>query len=283
MRRFGVLIVCIILAALSTFLVYRYIKAKEGEILESAVKKRVIIASQDIPEMTQIDESMITTTEIPKKYLQPEYLESHSQVVRAVAKVPIRKGEQIVGTKLVSIGRETGLAFKVPVGKRAMAIAVNNVTAVASLIKPGNYVDLLGIFDFEGKGTTRRGETVGVTLLQNILVLAVNQEVKGAIRERSIRRREKGGMLGVGRTREARTTTVCLSLSPEETQRIALAERLGSIKLTLRSPFDEERAKVEEITSGSLLPVLKKEAKKDYYKVVKPSQKWQDIRPLRSE
>ena len=282
MGRFKILIISIVLAGLSAGLVAKYINDREKEILESAVKERVVVATEQIPEMTQIDESMITIKEIPKKYLQPEHLKSKSQAVRAVTKATISKGEQVLATKLVIIGRETGLAYKVPKGKRAMAIAVNNVTAVASLIKPGNYVDVLGIFDFEGKGANRRGDSVAVTLLQSVPVLAVNQEI-GEIREAAIRRKKKGGMLGVGRAREERITTVCLSLSPEEAQGIALAEKLGSIKLTLRSNFDTEKTKIEEVTSGSLLPVLKREASKDFYKVVKPARKWQDIRPSKTE
>lgn len=269
MGRFKILIISILLGALSAGFVVKHIKDKEEEILQSGVKERVVVATEQIPEMTQIDESMLTIREIPKKYLQPEYLKSISQAVRAVTKATIEKGEQVLGTKLVIVGRETGLAYKVPKGKRAMAIAVNNVTAVASLIKPGNYVDLLGIFDLEGKGASRRGDTVAVTLLQSVPVLAVNQET-GEIREAAIRRKKKGAMLGVGRAREERITTICLSLSPEEAQGIALAEKLGSIKLTLRSNFDTEKTKIEEVTSASLLPVLKREAKKDYYKVVKP-------------
>lgn len=262
----------LLLAVIAMILVYVYINTEELVLLESKNKKDVVIATEDILLNTPIEESQVKIGQVPQKWVQPGALSKLKDVVGQVASVPILKDEQVRGTQLRSYGRGTGLAYKVPRGKRAVTIAVSDVTGVANLIQPGNYVDIVGLFKF---GRFAAGaqvnplsippdqQTQAMTLFQNVPVVATGRDTGEAIdltgtqREKEKQRLEavgQGGPIGKGEAADL-YRSITVALTPESTQDLILAQNMGELTVVLRSYL--ERDTVVELKNSSAFSVLK--------------------------
>lgn len=264
------------LGLLAILLTFQYIRQREKALMLRGQAVPVLVAKKDIPRLTRIDETLVVLRRVPKEFKQPGALDAVKDAMNQVTTAPILKGEQILGTKLVSPGVDTGLAIKVPKGMRAVTVATSPVSGVAGLIKPGNYVDVLGTFEF---GDGKKSDQKAYTVFQNVLVLAVNQDlgpqsqVVGAMTMAQRRKRGGGGgglqaALGALRPRGG---TVTLALSPEQAQGLVLCQQTGRITLTLRSLFGASQVKA--MPPASLQSVLGIQEK-----VIFQPRPWHEIR-----
>ena len=73
---------------------------------------------------------MVTQEERPVDFIQPGAIDNPDDAVGLVAAAPIKKGEQILMTKLLTPGPNTGLSLQVAPDKRAVAIPVDQVRGV---------------------------------------------------------------------------------------------------------------------------------------------------------
>src|SRR5476651_324596 len=90
-------------ALFSMFLIYSYSQEQKAQYDKRyGTTKTVLIAVKDIQEMQTIDETMITQEERPVDFLQPGAIESPDDAVGLVAGSPIKKGEQMLLSKLLS-------------------------------------------------------------------------------------------------------------------------------------------------------------------------------------
>jgi pilus assembly protein CpaB len=112
------------------------------------------------------------------------------------------------------------LAAVLKQGMRAISIGVDAVTGTAGLIWPGDNVDLILTQEFSAEAATLGRRISGETVLTDIRVIAVDQQVSQ-------------GVSGSAAGRLARTVT--LEVSAEQAERVAVAERLGRLALTVRA------------------------------------------------
>jgi pilus assembly protein CpaB len=247
-------------ALFALMLVFSYVYKKEKEILSLGTPVKVLAAAKDIPEGTVLDETMLETVEVPKQFLQPGAVRELAEAADRVSDVPLLKGTQVLESMLRA-SREEGVARRVPPEKRAFSIAVNEVSAVAGLISPGDQVDVLLTAN---TGSMQQGRavaegTITRVLLQNVLVLAVNQLSSARAAPRAATRQKSEGNLvgqapGSGQgTQGIRTLT--LALSPEDTQKAALAQEIGSLSVALRSSWQKSEpvAQAPNMTAQSVL------------------------------
>lgn len=239
------LIIAIILGLLAVFLSNRYFQKKEKELFQGTKPNPVLVAARDISADTIIKKSDIKIVEIPAKFIQPSVVSSIEAVVNKMTTAFIFKGEQIASTKLVSPEKGKWLAIKTPVGKRAVSISADSVTGVSGLLKPGDYVDILGTFDLIKIGESGKQEIQSVTLplFQNVLVLAVGKEMSKI----SLPKEDR-----IGRE-EKEISTVTLALSPQEAKNLVFAEEKGKIRLLLRGIKDEQETPLSIVNFSTLL------------------------------
>src|SRR5438874_13688882 len=113
-------------ALFAMFLIYSYSQEQKAIYDKRyGTTKTVLIASKDILEMSTIDETMVSQEEKPVDFLQPGVVENPDDAVGLVAATPIKKGEQILLTKLLSPGPNTGLSLQVAPDKRAVTLPVD--------------------------------------------------------------------------------------------------------------------------------------------------------------
>ena len=110
-----------------------------------------------------------------------------------------------------------------PQGKRAIALKVSNESLVGGFVLPGSKVDVVWTY------RTKTGEAGTITILQNLLVLAVDVQPKD----------EKEAKLTVN--------TVTLAASPEDAQKLSLAALNGELRLLLRAPGDDKVIPVKPV------------------------------------
>jgi len=247
------LLLSMVLGLLAVFLVYMYVRGIERQLYEEVDMQNVVVAREAIAAGAAIDERIVQRVQVPRKYRQPQTFPAVEEVAGRVAVVPIPAGAQVVGGMLADAGAEA-LSFEVPRGRRAVAITVSDDTGVGGLIRPGNFVDIVGTFEYgrpianQGGRMTYADERTEVrTMMQNVFVVAVNKELR---RER-IQEETSGG--GTQSTRALRTVT--LLVDPQRVQELVLAQQVGELTLSLRSSLDDTAVELPFLDPLGLLKV----------------------------
>ena len=253
MRKKLPLIIGIVMALIAAYLIKVYTEQQRQVIIEGAKKKMeqiqadqvpVMVATKDLAKGSTIGKDSVGVIIVPAQHVQPQAASSVDRIAGMVTLVPISKGEQIILNKLMSVKEAVGggsLAMSTPIGKRAITIAVDSISAVGGMIRPGDYVDVVAMVTVpvttpEGK---QASQAAVVPLFQNTLVLAVGQETAAL------------PQAGEGRSKkEARSESpaITLALSPQEANLLAFVQEQGKIRLSLRSPSD---AKIEPVQPSS--------------------------------
>ncbi|MEO0336111.1 MAG: SAF domain-containing protein, partial [Pseudomonadota bacterium] len=94
--------ISLITAFAAVFLLYSYTQEKSAELTKDfGTKRNVVVASEDINEMQTINETQLQMVERPEKFVEPNALLSVEEAVGLVALAPIKKGEQILMSKII--------------------------------------------------------------------------------------------------------------------------------------------------------------------------------------
>lgn len=237
------IIIGIVMALAAVLLVKVYLdqqrRAVRIEAQRQLAKERtnqtsVLVAKTDIAKGAIIEAEMVDSAIVPNQYVQPQAVTSLDRIGGMVTVVPIAKGEQITLSKLLS-SKQAGassLAMATPVGKRAVTISVDNIASLGGMISPGDYVDVIGMLpipvEVQGQKTA---QLATVPLFQNVLVLAVGQQLGSMVREATRYKKEE---------KQEASPIITLALTPQEANIIAFVQEQGKIRLILRSPADSQ-------------------------------------------
>lgn len=252
MQNTRVLLISVALGIFAVFLVYSHVQKRERALLDMSSPVEIVVAARDIPEGSRLDESLIEATQVPKKFVQPEALTDTKYAVNRVVSVPILRGTQILGSML-GTSDTSSLARKIPKDKLAFSVAVNNVTGIAGLVQPGDFVDILVTVEVGDVGVKTTGpsamntEVMTKVVLQNVLVLAVDQRSHRS-RAASIQPIASSGPGNVFSSSSSSSaangnsiTTATLAVTNDQILPLTLAQEIGSISLTLRSAWPSEQ------------------------------------------
>ncbi len=197
--------------------------------------KTVVVAREDIMEFEIVDESKLEVVEKPSDFIEPFALQNPTEIVGQIALAPIKKGEQILNTKLVFPDKSTGLSMQISPGRRAVTIPVSEVSGVAKLIKPGDRVDVIaGVDDGTGLKKERRLKTI----LQDVPVLATGQSIVDNLPIQVIK-----GDADNYEIRNLRVdnnyATITVEVSPSDAQNVFYLISISApINFSLRNPND---------------------------------------------
>ena len=173
------LLISVVLTAFAILLIMTYIQKKEAELEKDlGVQVDVLIANQNIDQYRSMDENLVDKIQIPKKFVQPNYINDVKDVKETVAAIPIAKGETISSNKLMFLGGKTGLAPMISKGKRAIAIRASSGNSVSNLIKPGDRIDIMAVQNVTDNNQNTNKVT---TVLQDVFVLSAGTDVYSQI------------------------------------------------------------------------------------------------------
>ena len=226
-------------ALFGVFLLYSYTQEKSASLTKQfGAKKRVVIAKQTINAMQTIDETMLQVIDKPQDFVEPSAINDPEIAVGKVALAPIKEGEQVLESKIITPGPVTGLSLQVAPGKRAVTIPVDEVRGVAKLIKPGDRIDLVAAIDM-GSGLNKK--RVIKTIMEDVVILATGLRVANELP----RLYEKSGKNEYIRNISSDTgfTNVTIEVAPKEAQDLIyiLSTAPGSLYMTLRHPTDRTK------------------------------------------
>jgi pilus assembly protein CpaB len=262
------LIIGIALAAVSIILINVYMGQQKQLVVEKTKKEfevrqanqtPVLVAKANIPAGTAINPDTLGVALVPNEYVQPKAATSLDRVAGMVTIAPIVKGEQISLDKLAFSRQRSGggLADLTPIGKRAITISVENTAALAGMIKPGDYVDVIAMVPIpvqtaDGKQVT---QIMATPLFQNILVLAVGNQLAAPSKA------DAGRYAPEGKAESSASPFITLALTPQEVSLMTFVQEQSKIRLTLRSPSDSQLQQVPPATWESIFQyIMPKEA-----------------------
>jgi pilus assembly protein CpaB len=149
---------------------------------------------------------------------------------------------------MLATQEKAGLAQKIPKDKVAYTVAVNNVTGVAGLAQPGDYVDVLLSVDVGkqqiDKGVTDK-ETISKVVLENLLILAVDQRSYkiSAVTPFTAPKGSPGSVFnpeGKGQNlQNPKISTITLAVGMDQCLRLNMAQEIGSLSIALRSTWNQ--------------------------------------------
>lgn len=146
------------------------------------------------------------------------------EVVGSVIRRAFTAGEPLMAGQIVAPGERGFLAVVLKPGMRAVAVAVDLVSAASGLIWPGDRVDVLLTQTFR-IGDLDARKASGETVLRDIRVLAIDQRLGEAT----------GAQAGQAATERQGPRTVTLEVTPQQGETLRVAASLGSLALSLRS------------------------------------------------
>ncbi len=240
-------------ALLSIFLLYSWSQDQKNSVSKKfGATKRVVVAAQNIDEMATIDDTMLTYIDQPVDFIQPDAINEPELAVGQVAAVPIKKDEQILQTKLLSPGPDTGLSMEVSPGKRALALPVDDMRGVTRLLRPGDRIDIVAALDY-GKGVDAHREVR--TILQDVVILATGVNVVNKIPRRFELDANGKTVNRINLSASVNFSTVTIEAKPEEVQQLVyiLATSPGSLFTVLRHPNDRLQAPTRATTVEDVL------------------------------
>lgn len=177
---------------------------------------QVVAVAQDIKFGQPIERQALRFVSWPRKAVPPGAFTSADQLLPATGQQPRRAkyamaaGQLVLASQVSDFGEKVTLVQNLGPNRRAMAIKVDAVTAVGGFVTPGDRVDVL-------LTQGRHDDLRTVTILQNVRVLGVDQDAN-----------EQTDTANVAKT-------VTVEVTPEESQKLALAQKAGSLSLTLRT------------------------------------------------
>jgi len=228
MRRPMVFVLLAGLAAmLASVMVYSALKRREADVQRAmAHNVQVVVASYDLPlgsriELGEVKMARWSADSVPEgSYTDPK------QVIGSYVKNSLVANEPIVQAKLFTGDKTAGvMPLLIPFGMRAVSVPVDEVSDIAGFVLPHTRVDVLVAIS-SGEGNQKEFSKV---VLQNVEVLAVAQEVEQKKDEPTV------------------VKVVTLLVSPQESERLALASHAGSLRLAMRNYNDNKIV----LTSGS--------------------------------
>jgi pilus assembly protein CpaB len=202
---------------------------------------KVLVAQRALPVGTIITQDSISFQLWPKEMVQDAYFidgeADMNKLLGTVVRYPVTAGQPVTQGALVAPGDRGFLAAALGPGMRAVTISASQKTGVAGFIFPGDHVDLMltqTVKATDGGEAMKTAETI----LRNVRVLATDQSTESETSE--------------GKTVVRAFRTVTLEVTPKIAEKIAVAQTLGTISLSLRSIADNQAELDQAIASGTV-------------------------------
>lgn len=230
-RLLNVLLVAFVIAAGSSYIVYRLIRYRLPG--AHAATTRIVAAASDIPLGAVLQAKDLTTISVAGPLPKGAILKASDAIGRGVV-ANLYMGEPVLNSRLAQVGSGGGLAATIPTGMRAAAVKVNEVVGVGGFATPGMRVDVLITGNPPGTANATGG-TKARTLLQNIEVLSAGTDIQ----------RDNEG-------KPQQVQVVNLLVTPQQAELLSLASNETKIQLILRNPLDTQVATTDGAAMGEL-------------------------------
>ncbi len=240
------LLVAVLTAAALTWFVYRYLGEREAHVRAEVTGKltqrgvEVVVPRRDVSPGTPLSSDAFVSREIAADLVYDDMVRvdafdavRNAKLVRAVMHGrPLRMSD-------IDALRGRDFSDTVPAGQRALTLEIDAVNSTASMLRPGNRVDMYWV-GTQADAAAGEGKAVRL-LLPDVPVLATGQRVKA---------RDAGDVDEAGNA--SRYDTVTMQVPAADAPRIVLAQKMGALRLILRNAGDNAAASPVALTEGDV-------------------------------
>ena len=215
----------------ASVIVYQVVVRAASAATDAAVN--VVVAAVDMGLAETITDHHVKVVRWPRASVPAGALHSVAEADGRVVRSSIVAGEVLLDTKLAPhlSGRGGVMPMLVPEGRRGVTIRVDEAIEKSGFILPNSRVDILVSMSKDGAQQDR----IAKMILQDVPVLAAGQAVE--MRD----------------NKPVPVTTVTLALTPQEAERLALAQSQGKLTLAMRNLRDD---KIVQTTGATALALL---------------------------
>jgi len=232
MKQKLILLISIISGLLAFWLTGNYLRNERAKIMGSTKMIWVVAAATDMPAGTIIKQTDLGKMQVDQKSVGNRAIlpESWKDIVGKKLLFSINRNEPIQWSDVdVPYKGKSGLAEMLNTSMRAISISVDSISSVSGMIKPNDRVDILGTFMFPSARADGALESVTLTVLQDVTILATGQTTA-----------LKTAGAGAQEAATARSyNTVTVEVTPREAELLVFAQTVkGRLTLALRNPAD---------------------------------------------
>lgn len=228
-----------------------------------------VIAARDIPLGVTVTAAMVTTQVLPVTVQEAGVYGDVTQAIGKVARQSITKGQQVTAYQFSDLG--TTARVEVPAGYTGIAVQVDQVSGAGTLIKTGDYVDIVAsVSPTFPMNSFLENATSAATIVQLYDPTSVKVLIQGVQVVATLLPPPPAAEAGVatpapesgGTALTGQQEIVILAVTQQQAEVIKFAQLDGSITLMLRSPKDfvDENGNpvvpVTVTTSGIVLKTL---------------------------
>jgi len=204
---------------------------------------KVLVAKKALSVGTIIDADSFAFQPWPKELMQSAYYVEGQpdgdpkKLLGTVVRYTITAGQPVTRGSLVGPQDRGFLAAALGPGMRAITVPVNVSSGVAGFVFPGDHVDMVLTQQVEGGGD---GPSLKVseTIIRNLRVLATDQRVTDKDDD--------------GKTQVKTFSNVTLEVTPRIAEKVAVAQSLGTLSLSLRSIADNTADLERAVAAGDI-------------------------------
>jgi pilus assembly protein CpaB len=231
-RRLLVIVLCAsLIGLLASFLVYRVVSQVASS--RDDQSDRIVVAAANIGLAESITRQHVKLVPWPKAAVPPGAIRSLEDAEGRVVRGSIVAGEPLMEAKLAPqlAGRGGIMPMLIPEGQRGVTITLDTAMRESGFVMPNSRVDVLVSMP-KGSGSS---EKIAKVILQDVTVLAAGQTVE------------------MKDNKPVTNTTVTLALTPQQVERLAVAQSDGKLMLVQRNLRDTEVVRTPGATPSSLL------------------------------
>jgi pilus assembly protein CpaB len=243
-KKVVLLVVALIVAGATAFMAKSmFSQASAPQAQAAAVPQNgpeVLVATRALPVGTIIEADSFRYQPWPKELIENAYYMKGegdaANLTGTVVRSPVTAGQPITKGALVAPGDRGFLAAALGPGMRAVTVPVSAQSGVAGFVFPGDRVDM--VLTQTVAGGDGPALKASETIIRNVRVLAVDQSTVSEDEE--------------GKKQVKVSATVTLEATPRIAEKIAVAQTIGQLSLSLRSIADNTAELERAIASGEV-------------------------------
>jgi pilus assembly protein CpaB len=231
-RRFLLILLCAsVIGLLASLLVYRVVSQVARA--RSDQSEQIVVAAANLGLADTVTSQHIKLVNWPKGSVPPGALRTAAEAEGRVVRSSVVAGEPLIEAKLAPqlTGKGGIMPMLIPEGQRGVTIRLDEATRESGFVMPNSRVDVLVSMP-KAPGSN---EKIAKVILQDVSVLAAGQIVE------------------MKDNKPVTNTTVTLALTPQQVERLAVAQSDGRLMLVQRNLRDTQFVRTPGATPSSLL------------------------------
>ena len=225
-------VVAIVLGLIAVILVRNWLVSAQSSVA-AANTVPVVVVAETVKKETLLAPSMFKIVNYPQDAVPSGSFHSVDQFLASggghrTADRDLRVNEIVLAQNATGANENSVLSSTLTAGMRAVSVRSNEIAGVAGFIVPGDRVDILSTHP----SASNSNGTVTEVLAQNIRVLGIDQSSNVDVNKPAI------------------SHAVTLEVSPQQAQAISLAQSVGSLTLSLRTPHDNAALDSKPMSAG---------------------------------